>query len=72
MLFRLEQLDDPENKIVRPLQVYSGSTVRDYVPIEQRTSTSAEFPTKKTYSTITTVRRNVKDTPSMSHCSVIF
>lgn len=32
-----EFLDDPENKIVRPRQVYLGSGVRDYVPIDTRT-----------------------------------
>jgi len=31
-----EFLDDPENKIVRPRQVYLGSGVRDYVPMEAR------------------------------------
>jgi citrate synthase len=31
-----EFLDDPENKIVRPFQVYLGPGVRDYVPIERR------------------------------------
>jgi citrate synthase len=31
-----EFLDDPENKIVRPFQVYLGHGVRDYVPVEQR------------------------------------
>lgn len=33
-----EFLDDPENRIVRPFQVYLGPGVRDYVPIEQRNS----------------------------------
>jgi len=33
-----EFLDDPENKIVRPRQVYAGSKLRDYVPVEQRTA----------------------------------
>jgi len=31
-----EFLDDPENRIVRPFQVYVGAGVRDYVPLEQR------------------------------------
>lgn len=31
-----EFLDDPENRIVRPRQVYKGEGTRDYVPIEQR------------------------------------
>ncbi len=35
---RSEFLDDPENRIVRPFQVYVGSGVRDYVPVENRTA----------------------------------
>jgi citrate synthase len=31
-----ESLDDPEWKISRPRQIYTGETIRDYVPIEQR------------------------------------
>lgn len=31
-----EFLDDPENKIVRPRQIYKGYTKRDYVPVEKR------------------------------------
>lgn len=31
-----EFLDDPENKIIRPRQVYLGPTAHDYVPIESR------------------------------------
>jgi citrate synthase len=31
-----ELLDDPQNKIGRPRQIYTGATVRDYVPIEAR------------------------------------
>jgi len=38
----LEFLDDPDNRIVRPYQVYLGSGVRDYVPIEQRTVTAQQ------------------------------
>jgi citrate synthase len=32
----LEMLTDPEQKISRPRQIYLGSDVRDYVPMEQR------------------------------------
>jgi citrate synthase len=32
----LEMLDDPDTKIARPRQVYTGERDRDYVPIEQR------------------------------------
>jgi len=32
----LEFLDDPENKIIRPRQVYLGHDIRDYVPMENR------------------------------------
>jgi citrate synthase len=38
----LEFLDDPENKIVRPFQVYLGSGVRDYVPMDQRTTSTSK------------------------------
>lgn len=31
-----EFLDDPENKIVRPRQIYKGYDKRDYIPMEQR------------------------------------
>jgi citrate synthase len=31
-----EFLDDPENKIIRPFQVYLGPGLRDYVPMEKR------------------------------------
>lgn len=42
LVHRLEFQDDPENKIVRPRQVYLGSGVRDYVPIEQRTAATTK------------------------------
>jgi citrate synthase len=32
----LEQLDDPENKIARPRQVYTGHARREYVPLDGR------------------------------------
>jgi citrate synthase len=32
----LEMIDDPEQKIARPRQIYTGKRGRDYVPIEQR------------------------------------
>jgi citrate synthase len=32
-----EMMEDPTTKIARPRQIYIGSTVRDYVPIEERT-----------------------------------
>ena len=31
-----EFLDDPHNKIVRPRQIYKGSSTRNYEPVEQR------------------------------------
>jgi citrate synthase len=37
-----EFLDDPENKIVRPRQVYLGAGTRDYVPLEQRQPASSK------------------------------
>merc|ERR1719281_995544 len=33
-----EFLDDPENRIVRPRQVYLGAGTRDYVPVSKRRS----------------------------------
>jgi citrate synthase len=32
----IEMLEDPEQKIARPRQVYTGEPARDYVPMEQR------------------------------------
>jgi citrate synthase len=32
----LEMIDDPEQKISRPRQIYTGARGRDYVPIDQR------------------------------------
>jgi len=32
-----EMLEDPEQKIARPRQIYTGSAQRDFVPIEKRT-----------------------------------
>jgi citrate synthase len=31
-----EMLQDPDTKIARPRQVYSGAEVRDFVPIAER------------------------------------
>jgi citrate synthase len=33
-----EMMEDPSTKIARPRQIYIGSTIRDYVPIEERTT----------------------------------
>ena len=33
---RLEMIDDPEQKISRPRQIYTGLRDVDYVPIDQR------------------------------------
>ncbi len=32
----LEMVQDKEQKIARPRQIYTGARTRDYVPIEQR------------------------------------
>ena len=32
----VEMLEDPDQKIARPRQIYLGHEKRDYVPIEQR------------------------------------
>jgi citrate synthase len=37
-----EFLDDPDNRIVRPHQMYLGRDTRDYVPIDSRTEISKE------------------------------
>jgi citrate synthase len=34
-----EMLEDPEQKIARPRQIYTGYEARDYVPVEQRGAT---------------------------------
>jgi len=59
-----EFLDDPENKIVRPRQVYVGSGKRDYLPIEQRTAQT----TKSIVSELTaeSKRRNAAENPNSS------
>jgi citrate synthase len=31
-----EMVDDPEQKIARPRQIYTGGGPRDYVPMDQR------------------------------------
>jgi citrate synthase len=36
----LEGTADPEQKIARPLQVYTGARDRQYIPIAQRTDTT--------------------------------
>src|SRR5690606_28835705 len=35
-----EMITDPEQKIARPRQIYTGHRRRDYVPIEERTPTA--------------------------------
>lgn len=55
----LEFLEDPENRIVRPLQVFVGPERRDYIPVQDRGN--ADFKTDKTYSTIYNRRWTVSD-----------
>jgi citrate synthase len=31
-----EDMSDPEMKISRPRQIYTGNTINDYIPIDQR------------------------------------
>ena len=38
----VELLQDPDQKIARPRQIYLGCRTRDYLPIEQRTQTEKE------------------------------
>jgi citrate synthase len=40
----LEGIQDPEQKIARPRQIYTGAGVRDYVGIEERSRTHAGAP----------------------------
>ena len=40
----LEGIQDPEQKIARPLQIYTGADVRDYVVVEQRGHARAGSP----------------------------
>ncbi|MDU2058406.1 MAG: citrate/2-methylcitrate synthase, partial [Dermabacter sp.] len=35
-----EAINDPDTKIMRPRQIYTGEAERAYVPIEERTGTS--------------------------------
>jgi citrate synthase len=35
-----EMLGDPEQKIARPRQIYTGQECRDWVPVEKRTAPS--------------------------------
>jgi citrate synthase len=39
-----EMIQDPETKIGRPRQLYVGETVRDYAPVDARTSTRQPLP----------------------------
>ena len=32
----LEMIDDPEQKIARPRQIYTGERTRDYIPLDDR------------------------------------
>ena len=36
-------IDDAQQKIARPRQIYVGAGTRDYVPIEQRTTGTHEL-----------------------------
>ena len=36
-----EMLDDPEQKIVRPRQIYTGQDVREFIPIQDRAAKAA-------------------------------
>eukprot|EP00468_Gymnochlora_sp_CCMP2014_P006667 CAMPEP_0167758670 /NCGR_PEP_ID=MMETSP0110_2-20121227/10591_1 /TAXON_ID=629695 /ORGANISM="Gymnochlora sp., Strain CCMP2014" /LENGTH=470 /DNA_ID=CAMNT_0007644959 /DNA_START=92 /DNA_END=1504 /DNA_ORIENTATION=- len=59
-----EFLDDPENVIVRPRQVYAGPKEQKYVPIEQRDEGSAQIDGKiKSYSTPESRRRTAAGNP---------
>jgi citrate synthase len=36
-----ELLEDPEQKIARPRQIYTGHVMRDFVPMEKRVAAAA-------------------------------
>jgi citrate synthase len=40
----LEMVQDPEQKIARPRQIYTGARDRDYVPVEQRVRVEQRVP----------------------------
>jgi citrate synthase len=40
----LEMVQDPEQKIARPRQIYTGARDRDYVPVEQRVQVEQRVP----------------------------
>jgi citrate synthase len=48
-----EMIDDPEQKIARPRQIYTGYERRDYVPMEKRTQAAAagtgQHPTPRVF-----------------------
>jgi citrate synthase len=54
----IEFLDDPENRIVRPRQIYKGESMRHYVEVNNRKE--APYPTRLYYSSnLATKRREV-------------
>jgi len=55
----LEFLDDPENRIARPRQIYKGSEPRDYIPVDKRDE--AKFPSSQIYSSIYNKRRRASN-----------
>jgi citrate synthase len=57
-----EFLDDPENRIVRPRQVYLGADLRDYSPVAKR-ATAANVNIKSDV-TAESIRRNASGTPA--------
>jgi len=53
----LEFLDDPENKIVRPRQVYQGDNLRNYVAVDERADSFGEL--KESYNSAYNKRRGI-------------
>lgn len=58
LTIRLELLDDSENRIVRPRQVYLGQGIRHYKSFEERSP--APFQTKEIYNSASSKRRNAQ------------
>jgi len=54
----MEFLDDPENRIVRPFQVYKGPGLRDYVELHNRMQPDGILPNIISDVTAESKRRN--------------
>eukprot|EP00921_Rhytidocystis_pertsovi_P013888 GHVQ01022575.1.p1 GENE.GHVQ01022575.1~~GHVQ01022575.1.p1 ORF type:complete len:578 (+),score=97.09 GHVQ01022575.1:373-2106(+) len=53
----LEFQQDPDNRIVRPFQIYRGHSLRHYTPIERRTQLVGDDQVRMAYSSVDTRRQ---------------